>query len=231
MPDDWKTTERMVGALDGEWQRAIADALAAATRPIVLSERFTPRLVGSGLSIPSRNAMPPARIASALLLLYPGDDGRPVIPLTKRRDDMSSHAGEVSLPGGRVDPADASREATALREAQEEIGLDPAAVSVVGSLDDFWIPASNFELRPVVATARKRPDLRAAEAEVTAILELPLALVLDEEILGEEEIAVRGGQLRAAVYRYSGERIWGATARILAMLVAVLEEAGLAGRG
>ena len=99
-------------------------------------------------------------------------------------------------------------------------------VMVVGTLDDIWIPASNFELRPVVATAPERPVLHAAEAEVAAIIELPLALVLDEEILGEEEIAVRGGLVLAAVYRYSGERIWGATARILAMLAAVLAEAG-----
>ena len=217
----------MVGALEGDWQRALAHALGAASRPIVASERFTPRRAGVPFARPDRASMPPARLASALLLLYPGEDGRPTIPLTKRRDHLSAHAGEVSLPGGGVDAADATREATALREASEEIGLDPGEVEVIGALDDIWIPASNFELRPVVATARRRPSLRAAEAEVAAILELPLASILDDEIVGEEEIAVRGGLVRAAVYRFSGERIWGATARILAMLVAVLEEAGL----
>ena len=217
----------MVGTLRGDWQRAVAEALAAAKRPIVASDRFTPRLVGSPLDPRMRDAFPPARVASALLLLYPGEGREPTIPLTRRRDDLTSHAGEVSLPGGAVDPTDASREATALREAQEEIGLDPSAVEIVGTLDDIWIPASNFELRPVVATASARPLLRPAESEVAAILELPLARILSDDIVAEEEIAVRGGLLRAAVYRFSGERIWGATARILAMLVAVLEEAGL----
>ncbi len=217
----------MVGGLDADWQRAIAEALAIARRPIVTSERFTPRFVGSVLGPRTRESFPPARLASALLLLYPGDDGAPTIPLTKRHDDLPAHAGEVSLPGGAVDPADATREATALREAQEEIGLDPADVELIGTLDDIWIPASNFELRPVVATARHKPLLRAAESEVAAILELPLASILTDDIVSEEEIAVRGGLVRAAVYRFSGERIWGATARVLAMLVAVLRDARL----
>ena len=218
----------MVGTLDGDWQRAVADAVTSARRPINTPERFLPRFAGGGRRAPpSRAAFPPARLASALLLLYPGDGGRPTIPLTKRRDDLAAHAGEVSLPGGTVDAADASREAAALREAHEELGLDPAAVEVVGTLDDVWIPVSNFELRAFVGIARERPLFVPAASEVSAVLELPLASILTDDIVHEEEIAVRGGLVRSAVYRFSGERIWGATARILAMLVAVLEEAGL----
>ena len=177
--------------------------------------------------LPARNELPPARLASALLLLYPGDGGEPTIPLTKRRADLRDHPGEVSLPGGAVDPIDSSREATALREAFEEIGLDRGAVDVVGTLDDVWIPVSNFELRPFVATAKARPALNPAAAEVAAVIELPLRQILSEAIVEEDEIPVRGGLVRTAVYRYSGERIWGATARVLSMLVTVLEEAGL----
>ncbi len=176
--------------------------------------------------MPARASMPVARAASTLLLVYPGSDGRLTVPLTVRHADLRAHAGEVSLPGGASDPDDPSREATALREAREEVGLDPSLVTVVGHLDDIWIPVSNFELRPFVATASARPPLTPSEAEVTAIVELPLELILGEEIVGEEEIVGSGWRLRAAVYRHAGQRIWGATARTLAMFAAVLREAG-----
>ena len=94
--------------------------------------------------------MPAARAASTLLLVHPGTDGELVVPLTLRHAALRAHAGEVSLPGGAVDPGDATREAAALREAWAEIGLQPASVRVAGVLDDIWIPVTNFELRPYV---------------------------------------------------------------------------------
>lgn len=128
----------------------------------------------------------------------------------------------MSLPGGAVDASDASREATALREAQEEIGLDPASVQIIGTLDSIWIPVSNFEMRPYVATSTGRPDLRPHDDEVAAIVELPLRALLHPEAITEEVIEGPGWRLRTGVYRYAGERIWGATARTLAMLATVL---------
>ena len=221
----------MAGILRAQpgWQEAIGQAVAAATRPIAADERFSPRDASGRLNYRrwDRASFPAARAASTLLLLYPGEDGELTMPLTVRHAGLPAHPGEVSLPGGAVDPGDASREAAALREAHEEVGLEPETVRIAGTLDDIWIPVSNFELRPFVGTARVRPTLVPQSDEVAEIVELPLRLILTDAIVGEEEITGASWVLRAAVYRHAGQRIWGATARTLAMFAAVLAEAGI----
>ncbi len=176
-----------------------------------------------------RATFPLARGAATLLAIYPDADGRLVIPLTVRPSGMRAHAGEVSLPGGAVDAADAAPEAAALREAWEEIGLDPGLVRVVGVLDDLWIPVSNYELRPFVGTVTRRPTLVPHDAEVAAIIELPLQALFDDDVLGTEEFSGAGFAVRAGAYRYGGVRVWGATAMTLGMLAHVLEEIPLGG--
>lgn len=210
------------------WQEAIAHALAAATRPIQPDPRFMPRGVPGGPALRryDRSTFPPARPAATLLLLYPGAGGELTVPLTVRHADLREHAGEISLPGGMVEADDRSHAAAALREAEEEIGVDPATVTIVGQLDDVWIPVSNFELRPFVGTAAAPPDFHPHTDEVAEIVELPLRSFLTDDAVGEELIEGPGWMLRAAVYRHAGHRIWGATARTLAMFAAVLREAG-----
>jgi 8-oxo-dGTP pyrophosphatase MutT (NUDIX family) len=210
---------------------AIAGALARAERPIAVDPRFTPRDAATQDRLPryDRATFPPARPAATLLAVYPGEGGELTVPLTVRRADLRAHAGEVSLPGGAVDADDAGPEAAALREAAEEIGLDPAAVHLLGQLDDVWIPVSNFELRPFVGGLARRPRLIPAVDEVAAVVELPLRSLLAPDSVTEEELEVAGWALRVAVYRHAGQRIWGATARTLAMFATVLREAGLAG--
>ena len=172
-----------------------------------------------------RSRIPSARPAATLLLVYP-HLGELFIPLTVRHDALPSHAGEISLPGGAVDPGDTSVEAAALREAHEEIGLDPAGVRVLGRLDPFWIPVSNFEVTPVVAGSFVRPMLAPREEEVTAIVEFPLHRLLATDAVTMEEIAVPGAVLQAGAYRWEGHRVWGATARTLSMFGAVLSSGG-----
>jgi 8-oxo-dGTP pyrophosphatase MutT (NUDIX family) len=177
-----------------------------------------------------RSTMPPARPAATLLAIYPGDADRLVVPLTVRRSELRAHAGEVSLPGGRVDPEDASPEAAALREAWEEIGLAPETVEILGTLDDVWIPVSNYELRPFVGALTSRPLLVPHDAEVAAIVEIPLDALFDETTLVVEEFWSRGVRVRAGAYRVGGVSVWGATAMTLGMFAHVLRT-GIDGGG
>jgi len=218
--------DRILRGADG-WQEAIADALQRATRPIAPDPRFAPRdATGfANLDRYDRSGLPLPRPAATLLLVYPDPDGELKVPLTVRHADLREHAGEVSLPGGTVDAADASHEATALREAWEEVGVDPAAVRIAGVLDDIWIPVSNFELRPFVGTAASRPAMTPHTDEVAEIVEVPLRHLVADDSVSEELIEGPGWILRAAVYRWEGHRIWGATARTLAMFASVLREA------
>ena len=208
------------------WEDALARALERAARPIPLDERLLPRTLDGTVSRRrfDRGDFPPARAAATLLAVYPDAEGTLVVPLTVRHGDLRAHAGEVSLPGGSVDEADAGPEAAALREAWEEVGLRPAEVRIVGALDPVWIPVSNFELLPFVGTVARRPELVPHDAEVTAIVELPLAALWDPDVVGVEEIAARGVRLRAGAYRYGGVVVWGATALTLGMLAHVLDE-------
>jgi 8-oxo-dGTP pyrophosphatase MutT (NUDIX family) len=208
------------------WEDALADALARATRPIPLDERLLPRTLDGRVSRRrfERADFPPARPAATLLAIYPDADGSLVVPLTVRHGDLRAHAGEVSLPGGAVDATDTGPEAAALREAWEEVGLPPSDVRIVGALDPVWIPVSNFELQPFVGVLAARPSLVPHDAEVAAIVELPLAALWDPDVVGVEEVVVRGGlRLRAGAFRYGGVVVWGATALTLGMLAHVLD--------
>ena len=208
----------------GDWRRTVARALAAAARPIPMDERLLPRMPDGRVvrRAVDRSTMPPARPAATLLAIYPDEEDRLVVPLTVRRPDLRSHAGEVSLPGGRVDPDDASPEAAALREAWEEIGLAPEAVEILGTLDDVWIPVSNYELRPFVGAVAARPTLVPHDAEVAAIVEVPLDALFDDAVLVVEEFLSRGVRVRAGAYRVGELSVWGATAITLGMLAHVL---------
>jgi 8-oxo-dGTP pyrophosphatase MutT (NUDIX family) len=207
------------------WDDALAGALEAASRPIPLDDRLLPRMLDGSISRRrfERGDFPPARPAATLLAIYPDADGNLVMPLTVRHGDLRAHAGEVSLPGGAIDETDADPEAAALREAWEEIGLPPADVRIVGALDPVWIPVSNFELQPFVGTLAARPALVPHDAEVTAIVELPLAALWDPDVVGVERIATRGVTMLAGAYRYGGVVVWGATALTLGMLAHVLD--------
>ena len=166
----------------------------------------------------------PARPAGVLVLLFPDDAGDARVVLTERASRDGHHSGEVSFPGGKAEAHDADITATALREAAEEIGLDPAAagVRIVGLLERFVIPVSDFDVTPVVAVATRRPLLVASEAEVARIVEPAVAAFLPGAPITIVERTIGEWPLRYGAYDIDGLSVWGATARILSQLGAVL---------
>lgn len=166
------------------------------------------------------------RESAALLLLYP-QRGELWLPLTVRSSRLTTHRGEVSLPGGGADPADASPAHTALREAEEELGIDRAAVEVIGQLSSFYIPPSNNRLTPVVGLSAATPDLRPDPHEVEAAFVVPLRLLMDEATVREEVWERRGVQMRVPYFLLEGYKVWGATALLLSELVVRLRRLGM----
>jgi 8-oxo-dGTP pyrophosphatase MutT (NUDIX family) len=183
------------------------------------------RVDGGTWRLPEASAPPTGRPAAVLVLLYPDDAGDARVVLIERPTrDGHHHSGEVSFPGGKAEPGDPDAVATALREATEEVGLDPdaAAVRVLGQLDRLWIPVSDFAVTPVVAVAPRRPDMTPAPAEVVRIMEPAVARFLPDAPVVHVERLVREWQVRYGHYEVEGLSVWGATARILSQLGAVL---------
>ena len=166
----------------------------------------------------------PLREAAVLVLVHPDERGEARVVLTERRAYDGHHSGEVSFPGGKVDGDDDGPVATALREAHEEVGLDPAAcgLRVVGRLEQVVVAVSGFAITPVVALAERAPALVRDPDEVAGILSAPLAAFLPDAPMPVVEREVRGLALRYGIYPVDGLEIWGATARILGQLGAVI---------
>jgi len=164
----------------------------------------------------------PARIrhAAGLLLVFP-IHRRAHLVLTVRADTLGRHRGQISLPGGVVDPGETIEQA-ALREAHEEVALPSADPRILGSLTPIDIPVSGFCLHPVVAVMNRRPELRAADGEVAGILEIAVDDLLDRACLVSSERERDGRTLLVPAFNVGGHEIWGATAMVLAEFLAVL---------
>jgi 8-oxo-dGTP pyrophosphatase MutT (NUDIX family) len=160
--------------------------------------------------------------AAVLVPLFLRDD-EPHVVLTLRREDLRRHAGEISFPGGREDPEDADLRATALREAQEEIGLDPAGVHLVGALQPVPTIATGYAVYPFVGLIEPGQTWLPAEAEVAAVLELPLRAL--HAGYGRRRMLRRGVPFRTDTYVVGDHLVWGATARMLADLFERLDGA------
>lgn len=163
---------------------------------------------------------PGARTAAALILLYPLGEA-PHLLLTVRAGQLAQHAGQVSLPGGGLEPGETIHEA-ALRETHEEVGVDPREVRIIGALSPLYIPGSNFALYPVVGVADWPPTWRAAAGEVARVLETPLAELFTTAGPHRGYRCHEDRRYQVPYFEIGGERVWGATAMVLAELITVV---------
>ena len=170
-----------------------------------------------------RHSGPPrevARAASVLVLLY-RRDGQWHLPLTRRPDHLTQHAGQISLPGGAQESGESS-EAAALREAREELGVAPADTRVLGSLSPIYLFNSNFFVTPWVAATDEPLQFRPNAAEVAELIELPISALLLPQHAAKMEI--KRGQLRfsAPCILWQGTTVWGATYCVLGQFARIL---------
>lgn len=181
---------------------------------------WTPEWPGDGLRFGVRSPM----AASVLVPLVLRDQG-PQVLLTRRTAHLRAHAGQISFPGGRAEPHDLSATATALREAQEEVGLDPTRVEVIGQLPAYTT-VTNFVVTPVVALVPAPLTLAADPFEVDEAFEVPLAFLMDPAHHHRHEWEAAGVRRRFLSMPWQGPQgeyfIWGATAAMLRNLYAFL---------
>lgn len=166
-----------------------------------------------------------ARPAAVLIPLHADASGAPHVLFTERASTLQRHSGEISFPGGKHDPEDASLRATALREAGEEIGLAPARVTLLGELTPVFTVVSNYLITPYLGLVRGTlqeiaPSVNAAE--VARLIDASLAALADPAIAHTEEWLRQGVAHTVYFYQFGQHRIWGATARIVAELLELL---------
>lgn len=194
---------RMSEPLPGRWAQA----------------RFEPEL---GFGRHFGPASPDARPAAVVALLYPRD-GQWHVPLTTRPATMLTHAGQISFPGGGIDPGE-STDAAVLRELSEELGISPIGVELIGQLSPLYLYNSNHRVTAWLAAALERPAFAPDPREVAELLEVPLAHLIDPRHHGEHARRTRGIGLRAPHIAWGRHRIWGATSMILGELIALIED-------
>lgn len=208
-----------VAQLETRLRAALQDTSEALPRPVSSLELpfkadklLTPRLMTS------------LRPAAVLVPVMKRRSGLSVL-LTVRAEHLRSHKGQISFPGGRRDEGDASAAANAMREAQEEIGLDPGHVEVIGYLDDYPT-LTRYRVTPVVGIVSGEPQLRPQEQEVAKIFEVPLAYLLERDSFENKTLSHGGLNVPFFEINHAGYRIWGATAGMLWNLQQKVSEHG-----
>jgi 8-oxo-dGTP pyrophosphatase MutT (NUDIX family) len=203
-PERWRLGDRP------EWMQTDSDRVSR-------RDQVLDTVIAGG---PARDAVAfdGARVSAVLVGLHEGDDGAEVI-LTRRSRQLRHHRGEISFPGGRLDPGEHVIDA-ALREAHGEIGLAPDAVEVVGELDHVVTVVSNSYIVPVVARIDRLPPWRLNPAEVDRVLRVPLAEFLRLDTYRPEWWVLPTGEFLVHFFELEDETVWGATGRMLHGLLA-----------
>jgi 8-oxo-dGTP pyrophosphatase MutT (NUDIX family) len=174
---------------------------------------------------PERVSLSEARDAAVLIpIVASGED--PHLIFTVRTDTLPNHKGQISFPGGALDPGE-NAVATALREASEELSIPPSSVRVLGELDSVPTFVSGYVVHPVIGWLREAPEIEPNPAEVARVLEVPIS-ELTEEIRHEPGFTYAGRTYPTEAWIWNREIIWGVTARVLRLFFYRLAEAGLA---
>lgn len=184
-----------------------------------LVEQIRSRLGSPAKEPPIAGDLPELRALAetqAAVLIAITDRSEPGVILTVRREHLRTHAGQIAFPGGRVDPGEDSVSA-ALREAQEELGLDPGLVDVAGTIEDYRT-VTGYVVTPVIGVAPPGLPLVPHEHEVADWFEAPLAFLLDPANHSPESAVFGGRERRYWQIEWNGRRIWGATAAMLVNL-------------
>ena len=173
------------------------------------------------LKMPSPNER--TRESAVLILFYPSEN-QIFIPLILRPQYDGVHGGQMAFPGGRAEKEDENLVRTAMREAQEEIGVRLTDIKVMGQLTKLYIPPSNFFVQPVIGFMNHRPDFYPDAREVDQVMEVALQEIINPEIIGRKILAVRGLEIDAPFYQIQNHTVWGATAMMISELFMMIDD-------
>jgi 8-oxo-dGTP pyrophosphatase MutT (NUDIX family) len=177
--------------------------------------------------LPEVSIPPNARQAAVLALFYPKDSDWHLVFIERDSSNPNDrHSGQISFPGGKYEAGDGSLANTALREAQEEVGVDAEKIELLGALTDLYIPVSNFQANPYVGFTNETPTFIPQVSEVRSILEVPFPLLQQPEIVQTIDLQLAQNLIlkRVPYFNLFGKVVWGATAMMLNELLAIMEE-------
>jgi len=160
--------------------------------------------------------------SSVLIILYPANEEIHCI-LIKRPATMKNHAGQIAFPGGVIEKSDANPLTAAIREANEEVGINPDSIEIIGQLSSLYISVSLFQIAPFIGWCNSIPKLKQNYSEVDKIIHFPLSKLLKEGKISQVKIKTSTGILEVPCYNYKDEIIWGATAMILTELIDIIK--------
>ena len=162
-----------------------------------------------------------AKKSSVLVLLFKDDEELKTV-LMKRTEYDGAHSGQISFPGGQFEKTDSSLTDTAIREANEEIGIEISKIIVIGHLSKLYIPPSNFEVLPVVAFYNGKPEFKLEKTEVEKIIEVKINTLLDKETKQTTEIHLHSFKFKTPCFNIQDNIVWGATAMIISEFLEIL---------
>jgi 8-oxo-dGTP pyrophosphatase MutT (NUDIX family) len=183
-------------------------------------ERAQNKMVPKGIRNFPQNDNPPSS-AAVLLLIFPVNS-EPYTVFIKRTEYPGVHSGQISLPGGRIEATDVDLQHTALRETSEELGISSDNIKIIGKLSPLFIPVSRFEVNPYVGYTNYKPDWKPDFNEVTYAIETSIKELSSPQVVKSEIWHIHGNNLNVPFYHVKNEKIWGATAMIIAEFLEML---------